>query len=96
MLAIYDSLCLSDIIFFCIMYKFIIHTIENDENIMISIISTFTPAKIINIIIITIANVSVKPLIIIIDDNKYPNDLFFINKTPEIIARGKINPKSMA
>ena len=78
------------------MKKFTIQIIVNIGNRVISIIETFTPEDTIKIIIVVIANNSVAPFIIIIEDNKYPNDLFFIINTPDIIAAGTIKPKSIA
>ena len=78
------------------MNELIMHIIANRGNMIISTIETFTPEAIIKIIIITIANNKVAPFIIIIEDNKYPNDLFLNSNIPDNKATGTTKPKSIA
>ena len=92
----YALVCLFSSIFFKMIIKDTMQSIENNGNTIISITLTLTPEKIIKIIIITRANNNVVPFTIITDASKYPKVLFLNNNIPDNIPNGTINPKSIA
>lgn len=68
----------------------------NARNIINSMELTFTPNEICPIIIAVIEVSMVIPLVVIMEDSRYPKGFFFIISIPVKNANGTIKPRSNA